>query len=296
MADGSSMIQRKGVDVFRDYDMNSQDEDEDEEEMEEIQTAQAADAEEAKDVEETKEHLMKDVQDDYNDNATTTQQQAQQDSTHPVDPSEGGIAPLQPENAQDTNETETHPQGSGPSHRMNTDHAASEDVQHDDASQSKRNSRKRKATPQTSRQGAGLTVPWSSHNSQAMPTSCPMGGEGYASFLFDCFREMSELQREQNEYNRQWQEDMLTFVKKLDWKVSRRQGMVGSAAYRQCAQGKHVKADHVQPSNSMASHIMLELPQGRILSPEELERLEEREKTHLTDLQVRFRIEVLQMC
>lgn len=79
-------------------------------------------------------------------------------------------------------------------------------------------------------------------------------------------------------------QNMLQTVKKLDHKVSR-----ASAGLDSHTPGRtpvrRVKAHRDRPSNSMASRIVLP-PQDRVISSEEMERLQAKEKAHLADLQV----------
>lgn len=73
--------------------------------------------------------------------------------------------------------------------------------------------------------------------------------------------------------------------KKLDQKVSRGSAGGGHTANTR-GSGSRVKANRARPSNSMASRIILE-PRDQPLSSEERAQLEEKEKGHLADLQVR---------
>ncbi|PIL26617.1 hypothetical protein GSI_11311 [Ganoderma sinense ZZ0214-1] len=105
---------------------------------------------------------------------------------------------------------------------------------------------------------------------------------GLFLLLLQQFSEFNETQREESRQNCQWQQNMLQYVKKLDHKVSR--GTGPASHFPGHTQAHRVKAHRECPSNSMASRIVLP-PQDRVISLEEQERLEAKEKAHLTDLQ-----------
>ncbi|PIL33266.1 hypothetical protein GSI_04716 [Ganoderma sinense ZZ0214-1] len=109
------------------------------------------------------------------------------------------------------------------------------------------------------------------------------GGESYFLLLLQQFSEFNEHQRKESRLNRQWQQNMMQYVKKLDHKIAH-----GSAAATHGTSGRssvsRVKVNRDRPSNSMASRIVLE-PRDQPMSPEDLKRLEEKEKGHLADLQ-----------
>ena len=78
---------------------------------------------------------------------------------------------------------------------------------------------------------------------------------------------------------------MMQYVKNLDHKITRGPAAVARGTNGRSS-GSRVKVNRDRASNSMASRIIIE-PRDQPMSPEDLKRLEEKEKGHLANLQVR---------